>query len=299
MSEIRNNDGLTEKEFLEQYKPGDYERPSITVDMLLFTVDKKPVNNVRSDNESELKILLIKRKDHPFIHKWALPGGFVGINENISDAAKRELKEETNISNVYMEQLFTFGDVERDPRMRVISASHMALIPKSSVNPIAGDDAEDVAWFSVSKTLTKVKSDRELLYKLTISNEELKINESYIVDETIKMNGKVPIKDTIVTNIDENNILAFDHIKQINMAINRLRNKVEYTPIAFNLLEDRFTLNEVQSLYELLLGKKLVKQNFRVKIAKFVSPVEEMQVNVGHRPAKLYKLKELNIDEIG
>lgn len=136
--ELRNKDGLTEKEFLERYKPGDYERPSVTVDMLLFTVDNKEQEDYRKLPEKELKLLLIKRKDHPYMGKWAIPGGFVDINEAVETAVYRELKEETNIDNVYMEQLYTFGDEEddkygrkkRDPRMRVISVSHMALVSK-------------------------------------------------------------------------------------------------------------------------------------------------------------------------
>ena len=118
--EKRNENGLTEKEFLEQYKPGDYERPSVTVDMLVLGMSEKL---------DGLKVLLIQRKDHPFIDCWALPGGFVNMDESTYQAACRELEEETGLKNVYMEQLYTMSNPDRDPRMRVIDVSYIALIP--------------------------------------------------------------------------------------------------------------------------------------------------------------------------
>lgn len=294
--ELLNKDGLTEEQFLATYNPGDYERPSNTADMLLFTIGEKENIDVRKDKEKELKILLIKRKDHPDIHKWALPGGFVNINEDLEIAAYRELEEETNIKNVYMEQLYTFGKVGRDKRTRVISISHMALVPKENVRPIAGDDAEDVAWFSVSKELVEVKDD-VVHYKLIISNEDLKLRYEYNVDVTFKKNGVVPIATSNIYANDENRKIAFDHIEMINMGIDRLRNKIEYIPIAFNLVPEKFTLNEIQQVYEVILGKKLVKQNFRKWVDKFVEELDEKQEEVGHRPATLFKYKEQRIGD--
>lgn len=294
--ELLNKDGLTEEQFLATYNPGDYERPSNTADMLLFTIGEKENIDVRKDKEKELKILLIKRKDHPDIHKWALPGGFVNINEDLEVAAYRELEEETNIKNVYMEQLYTFGKVGRDKRTRVISISHMALVPKENVRPIAGDDAEDVAWFSVSKELVEVKDD-VVHYKLIISNEDLKLRYEYNVDVTFKKNGVVPIATSNIYANDENRKIAFDHIEMINMGIDRLRNKIEYIPIAFNLVPEKFTLNEIQQVYEVILGKKLVKQNFRKWVDKFVEELDEKQEEVGHRPATLFKYKEQRIGD--
>lgn len=298
MSEARNKDGLTEAEFLAQYKPRNYEKPSVTVDMLLFTVDRLKNTNLRNDAAKELKILLIKRKNHPYIHKWALPGGFVGIDESVLQAAYRELAEETSITGIYLEQLFTFSEPKRDPRMRIISTSHLALIPMGSVKPVAGDDAEDVAWFTIRKQLIE-DQDSLRSYSLTISNNDLGITYRYRVDETLTQNGIVPVKESVVTPENpEDNGLAFDHIEQINMALVRLKNKIEYTPVVFNLLPDKFTLNEIQELYELILGYPLVKQNFRVKIKKYVEELNEYQNNVGHRPAKLYRLKQLNLSEV-
>lgn len=282
-----SKEGLTEEEFLRSYNPGDYERPSNTVDMLLFTVDDKEIDSIRKDKEKELKVLLIKRNNHPDIHKWALPGGFVNIDEDLDKAAYRELEEETNVRNVYMEQLYTYGKVNRDKRMRVISIAHMALIPKESVKPIAGDDAEDVAWFTVEKN--RISDNQE---EIVISNEELNLRYCYTVDIEYKKNGVVSVPITNIHATEDNDKIAFDHIEMINQGIDRLRNKVEYVPIAFNLVPPKFTLNEIQQVYEVILGKKLVKQNFRKWVDKFVEELEEKQEEVGHRPATLYKYKE-------
>jgi len=290
---LRNKDGLTEEEFLAVYRPGDYERPSNTVDMLLFTVADKVSDSIRKDKEKQMKVLLIKRRNHPDIHKWALPGGFVEINEDIEKAAYRELEEETGVTNVYMEQLFTYGKVGRDKRMRVISISHMALIPQESIRPIAGDDAEDVAWFTVEK---KEVSDKK--HQIIIRNEELRLCYEYMVDITYKKNGVVSVPITDIHANDENRGIAFDHIEMINAGIDRLRNKVEYVPIAFNLVPEKFTLNEIQKVYEVILGKKLVKQNFRKWVDKFVEELDEKQEEVGHRPATLYRYKEKNTHTI-
>ena len=290
---LRNKDGLTEEEFLAVYRPGDYERPSNTVDMLLFTVADKVSDSIRKDKEKQMKVLLIKRRNHPDIHKWALPGGFVEINEDIEKAAYRELEEETGVTDVYMEQLFTYGKVGRDKRMRVISISHMALIPQESIRPIAGDDAEDVAWFTVEK---KEVSDKK--HQIIIRNEELRLCYEYMVDITYKKNGVVSVPITDIHANDENRGIAFDHIEMINAGIDRLRNKVEYVPIAFNLVPEKFTLNEIQKVYEVILGKKLVKQNFRKWVDKFVEELDEKQEEVGHRPATLYRYKEKNTHTI-
>lgn len=284
---LRNKDGLTEQEFLAAYRPGDYERPSNTVDMLLFTVADKVSDSIRKDKEKQMKVLLIKRKNHPDIHKWALPGGFVEMDEDIEAAAYRELEEETGVTDVYMEQLFTYGKVGRDKRMRVISISHMALIPQESIKPIAGDDAEDVAWFTVEK---KKVSDKK--HQIIIRNEELNLCYEYTVDITYKKNGVVSVPITDIHANGENRGIAFDHIEMINAGIDRLRNKVEYVPVAFNLVPEKFTLNEIQKVYEVILGKKLVKQNFRKWVDKFVEELNEKQEEVGHRPATLYRYKE-------
>jgi 8-oxo-dGTP diphosphatase len=211
-----NSRGENLEEFLEIYNPDKYRKPAVTVDTLIFTM-----KSVNTENK-ELQILLIKRKEHPCIGQWAIPGGFVNMDEDIEAAALRELKEETDVDDVYIEQLYTFGDVGRDPRDRIISISYMALIEYDKLKPKAGDDAAEVALFTVEKYAI-VFSNEESIYNLNFYNKERKIKMEYtVVEKRIKKGvgksmevGIKPAKE----NID---LLAFDHEKMINLAINRL-----------------------------------------------------------------------------
>ncbi|MGV8980741.1 NrtR DNA-binding winged helix domain-containing protein [Clostridium sp.] len=293
---IKNKDGLTEREFLDSYIPGKYDRPSNTVDMLLFTVDDVPVE--KKDPDKALKILLIKRADHPYLGCYAIPGGFVHINEALSTACFRELKEETNIDNVYFEQLRTFGDlVERDPRMRVISIAYLALANKNNIKPIAGDDATEAKWFTVKKDFISSNdsgTSRVDCYNLTFVSDDGDIKIGYLVTERFVKNGiisiKVPSYEPLEWSSEE---LAFDHIDLVYYAIERLKNKIEYTPIAFTLLPEYFTLREAQKLYEAILNveKPFSRANFRRKIKKMVIKTEKEKLTSG-RPAICYKFNE-------
>ena len=289
-SEIRNKNGLTEDEFLNQYNPDKYEKPSVSVDTLIFTVDEKRTNNYRKLPEKELKILMIKRGDHPYIGRWAIPGGFVRMNENLEEAANRELYEETGVGNVYLEQLYTWADVHRDPRMRVISTSYMALVDKKSLKIKAGDDAEDAKWFSVEgKILREEKKNYENGHfyikhiELILSCEDIILKAEVI--ETKKYENK---KSEITYEVISNDDIAFDHAKIIVFALTRLKNKVEYTDIAFNLMPEVFTLTELQKVYSILLGKELLAAQFRRKINHMVIETEESTKGGGQRPAKLF-----------
>lgn len=147
---LKNKLGLTEEQFLATYDASNFERPSVTVDMLIFTVTDEEKKSYRKLPEKVLRLLMIKRGDHPYIGQWALPGGFAQMDESLDEAALRELKEETNIDKIYMEQLYTWGDVGRDPRTRVISTSYMSLVECSTLDIKASDDADDAKWFTVS-----------------------------------------------------------------------------------------------------------------------------------------------------
>lgn len=298
MKEIVNKLGQTEKEFLKNYDSNKYEKPSVTVDMLIFTVDEKENENYRKLNDKELKILLIKRADHPYIGQWGIPGGFVGMNETLDDAAQRELYEETNIKDVYLEQLYTWGDVERDPRMRVISTSYMALVNKDLLDVKAGDDACDAKWFSVNKkVLSELKKNTNNGYILETRIELILKHEDIILKSIIK-------KEEIIENkirktniiIEENDGIAFDHSKIIDYALDRLKNKVQYTDIAFNLMPDLFTLAELQQVYSILLDRELLTPQFRRDIKHMLIETNETTKNFGHRPAKLYRF---NIERKG
>lgn len=215
--ERRNEEGLTEKEFLLQYRPGNYERPSVTVDMLIFAVDEE---------EMETEVLLIKRNNHPCIGQWAIPGGFVNVDESLEAAAARELEEETGLKGICLEQLYTWGNVKRDPRTRVISVSYMAAVPKNQLTPKAGDDAEEACWFQVKK---KKLSELEngATYALTIENEEEHIFMSYRITETYERQAMMWKKETeidLLPAIDvlDQEKLAFDHAEILNVAMDRL-----------------------------------------------------------------------------
>src|SRR6202049_2712094 len=181
------------------YYASKYERPAVTVDVVMMSLRQR-----------DLQVLLVKRRAWPYEGMWAIPGGFVNIDESLEAAAKRELQEETGVEDVYLEQLYTFGDPGRDPRTRVITAVYFALRDSARLQVRAADDAADVGWFSV--------------YQLPP--------------------------------------LAFDHEKILQYSLERLRGKLNYTTIAFNLLPEKFTLHELQRVYEIIQHKKLDKRNF-------------------------------------
>src|SRR3954471_20611298 len=211
----------------------EYARPAVTVDCVVFGLDL---------DAEDLKILLIQRSGKPFAGMWALPGGFVDMGETLEQAAKRELQEETGISRLYLEQLYTFGDPGRDPRGHTVTVAYYALVKLSDHAPKAADDAKAVDWFSVSK----------------------------------------PPK------------LAFDHAKILKLALERLRAKVRYQPIGFELLPAKFTLGQLQRLYEIVLERPLDKRNFRKKVLGLDVLVElgESQTGVAHRAGRLYRFDE-------
>lgn len=217
-------------EFLNQYDGSVYDKPSITVDLLIFTIQ-----------DDELKIVLIKREKPPFKEMLSLPGAFVKMEETLEQAAGRVLSEKVQLSDIYLEQLYTWGNIERDPRMRVISVSYIAIVP-----------------------IEKLKT----------------------ADET----------GTICSNLysipwvlQENNSLAFDHKQMIAYGRERIRNKVEYTELAFEFLPLQFTLPHLQKVYEILLGRELYKANFRKKIHDMVTETEELFLGGAHRPSRLYR----------
>lgn len=287
-----STDAHTEQEFLHAYDPHKYERPSVTVDILLFTVTEQERGNYRKLPDKELKLLMIKRGKYPFKDNWALPGGFVQMDESLEQAASRELKEETNIDNIYMEQLYTWGEVQRDPRMRVISTSYISLVDSKSLTIKAADDAADAKWFTVKyklyeerKVLTSNGYKLEKLYNLVLSAEGEK-DLNAVIRKVKELDGK---KCKSYQEIVRSEGIAFDHAQIIAYAIERLRTKIEYTDIAFNLMPGLFTLTELQQVYEIILGTELLKANFRRKTAHMVIETNEYTKDAGHRPSKLFK----------
>jgi 8-oxo-dGTP diphosphatase len=215
----------------------DYPRPALTVDIVAFSIQNQ-----------QLKVLLIERAEAPFAGTWALPGGFVKIDEDLIDAAERELEEETGIKGAYLEQLYTYGALERDPRGRVISVAYFALIPSNE--PICsegGSDAVQAQWHPMNQ---------------------------------------LPH-------------LAFDHQDIVKYALRRLRYKLEYTAVGFELLPETFTLTEIQHTYEIILGEALDKRNFRRRIlqAGVIEATSRMRSGEG-RPARLYRYRDDAVAEV-
>lgn len=282
-----------EDEFLKEYDENDYKRPSVTNDIIIFTTADMEEDNLRKVPKRGMQVILIKRDDYPYIDKWALPGGFVGIEESLEAGAKRKLKEKTGIDNVYTEQLYTFGDVDRDKRTRVISVGNIALVEKNSIRLKEIDLQKKSGWFWIDKTL--ISSEK---YGEYIENKHLLSLKS--IDETITMNYEVIEKigrdifrnkettyKLLNNSTDE---LAFDHYKILDYGIDRLRNKVEYTPIAFNLLPRVFTVKELQNVYEAIMGREIL--NFRRKMGEMIIETDEKIEGKPFRPAKVFKFNE-------
>lgn len=282
-----------EEEFLKNYDENDYKRPSVTNDIIIFTTADMEEDNLRKVPKRGMQVILIKRDDYPYIDKWALPGGFVGIEESLDAGAKRKLKEKTGIDNVYTEQLYTFGDVSRDKRTRVISVGNIALVEKNSIRLKEIDLQKKSGWFWIDKAL--ISSEK---YEEYIENKHLLSLKS--IDETIIMNYEVTEKigrdifrnkettyKLLNNSTDE---LAFDHYKILDYGIDRLRNKVEYTQIAFNLLPRVFTVKELQNVYEAIMGREIL--NFRRKMGEMIIETDEKIEGKPFRPAKVFKFNE-------
>lgn len=266
----------SESEFLNDYNPNQFERISATADILIFSVSDGEQENYRKLPDKNFSILMVKRDNYPFKGKWCLPGGFVGINETIDDAAIRVLATETNVHDIYVEQLYTFSDVKRDPRMRVISTSYMALVDKKKIRDALVPNAR---WFNMSIE----DNEKHMIVKLEARDEEI----LFEVDKVL-INQTTNRYKYIVTKNDK---IAFDHCQVICEGLSRIKNKIEYTDIVFNMMPEEFTLGELQQVYEVILGKKLLDPAFRRVIANKVEPTDNVRKDAGHRPSVLFRYK--------
>lgn len=276
---LRDKDGLTEEEFLRRYEPGDYPRPSVAADIVIFTVTDQQEDNYRKLPKKELRLLMIKRGGHPYLGDWALPGGFVRPTETTEQAASRELREETGVDHVYLEQLYMFSEPGRDPRTWVMSCSYMALIDSTSVQIQAGDDADQAAWFKVACHMREKRAETEV-WELSLEHHGISIKA--VLE---KAAGETFAGSRIV----EQEGLAFDHGRIIAYGLERLRGKLKYTDLALHLLPEYFTLTQLQQVYEVILDKELPAAAFRRKMSPMVRETEQYTENEGHRPSRLYK----------
>lgn len=268
---------MSEKEFLENYDSSIFEKPSITADIVIFSVSSGEKENYRRLTEKKISVLLIKRNEHPFKDKWCLPGGFVGIKETIDEAAIRVLSTETNMKDIYLEQLYTFSDVDRDPRMRVISTAYVSLIDKNIYDEELTNNS---SWFDMTFT----ENSEEMNFVLD--------NEIEQITFSIKKVLRDKTTDRYDYKVINNDSLAFDHPIVIASGIQRIKSKLEYTDIVFNMMPVEFTLGELQQVYEVILGKKLLDPAFRRIIADKVVKTDNYKTGGGHRPSALYSFNK-------
>ena len=268
---------LTEEEFLKNYDSSMYDKLSMTTDILILSVSSKDSNNYRKTDKKMMSVLLVKRDDHPYKDKWCLPGGFLNPKtETLEECAKRVLKRETNLEDIYLEQLYTFDRIDRDPRMRVISTAYVALIDKDELK----QDVKNASWFDI--TLIEEK-DGVVFLVLDNGTETI----SFEVNKVLR--NKITDRYDYISN--KNNMIAFDHDVVIASGIEKIKEKVNSSDIVFNMMPEYFTLGDLQQVYEVLLGKKLLDAPFRRIIASKVEKTEKMKTGEGHRPSYLFKYK--------
>lgn len=236
---------MSEREFLQAYDPAAYERPSVAVDLVLMSViDGGPA------------ALLMQREDHPYLGQWALPGGFVAIDESLDEAGRRLLASKARMRDAYIEQLYTFGAVARDPRTRIISVAYFALLPETDFT-VALKAAPDLALAEL------------------------------VVPWSGEAGGPVVARSADGETLP----LAFDHADMLGLAMLRLRGKLDYSGVAFALLPERFTLRALQDVHEAILGTKLNKPAFRRRMLDrgWLEPTGERESGASFRPAELYR----------
>ena len=267
MTKITDKNGQTLDQFLAAYDETVYRPPSCAVDLIMMTVA-----------EDKLKILLRKRQEHPWLGQWAVPGGFVGYDEDLDQAAERLLQEKTDLSRGYFRQLYTLGQADRDPRTRVISTVYFSMTPAGCIlNTEAGNT--DLCWFNIAK-IVKSLDERGRHSTLTLDNGDVHI--AYEVEDKA-MGNYVETRSRLLE--DSDSALAADHIKAVNMAMDMLRNRAASTGIMFNLLPEAFTLREAQTVYEGILGHTVDTGNFRRDIRRMLRETGEYRLVHGKRAA--------------
>ena len=297
-----------EKEFLAGYDLTKYDRPSVAADVVVFSVMKDDeCEDARRLQEKRLKILLIRRGGFPYKGSWAMPGGFCRKGEDVIDSARRELCEETGIDDAYVKLVGVYGEPDRDPRGWGISSTYMALMNGRDCRLKAGDDAQDARWFTVELTdisteVTEVsgtgeeivknedeashKAKNEKRYRLVLNNTDSDIKLTAVLRRT-DMSSCGRSSDSY--DIEECEGLAFDHARIITEAVLGLREDVRRDmKLAFDLLPERFTLTELQNVYEQIWDMELTTPNFRRKIAEYVEETDTYQSGERYRPAKLF-----------
>ena len=268
----------SEKEFLAEYNIEDYDRPSVTADIVAFMIRTEDEENFRKEPQGKLSVLLVRRGEHPFLGSWALPGGFLRMDETVEECALREVVEETSVAPASIVPIGVFSEVDRDPRGRIISNAFACIISEGAAKAVGGDDAAEACWFDVS-----FEQGDDGKYRLGLSGDGA---EFCAVLEEVR--GKYTKAGFRVADSGE---LAFDHAKIIATALTVLRNDAKNFESIFDFLPEKFTLTALQRVQETIMNISVLPANFRRKIADFVIETDEYTAGAGHRPAKLYRRK--------
>ena len=251
----------------------------VTTDTIIFYIDSRKNNNIRALPEKYFGVLLVKMDNYLYKNKWVIPGGFVELNETLEQANTRILKKETNLNNVYTEQIGAFSKVDRDPRGRVVTIAFMSLIDKTKLKSDIGDNA---SWFDIYFN----EDNNKCNIRLYNGSEELNLSyKKKLVDKTTNE----------YEYISQTNCLGFDHEDILIKGINTLRKKVNDTDIAFNLMPSEFTIGELKQVYELILGRKLINSAFRRVIKDKVVSTDNYVKTGGHRPSCLFKYYKMPV----
>jgi len=230
----------SEEAFLARYDASVFPRPSLAVDVVLLTI-----------SQGALRVLVRQREAHPFAKRWTLPGGFVGLEEGLANAARRVLRDKTGLADVFLEQLHTFGDPARDPRTRIVTVAHVALVDASRA-PEGGPGR----WAEL------------------------------VVPWAGRTGGAVGIRLD-----DEPVGWGFDHADIAGMAVARLRARLDTSPVGFQLLPETFTLRRLQEVHQVVRGEVVNKDSFRRRLLAtgWLEATGDKERAVGHRPAELYR----------
>lgn len=263
--------------FLELYNMDNYDRPSVTVDVTVFTILSDESENYKRDSNQKLSLLLIKRGEHPFKDKWAIPGGFLRKDETIEQCAMREITEETNITPSAIMPVGVFSKTDRDPRGRIISNAFVSVVSEETLKAVGGADAVDAQWF-----------DFDFLYKSDFLYLDMKSSDTEIHAVLREKSVRFGIPEFEV--IDSGG-LPFDHAEIIACSLSKLRSVIDDFEIIFDFLPEKFTIANLQKVQEAILNISLLPANFRRKAMAYIEETDEYVTGAGHRPAQLYKRK--------
>ncbi len=268
---LPENEG--EKKFLAAYSIEKYNRPSVAADVVGMTMRCVDAGNYRSPEKMHLSVLLIRRGEHPYMNRWALPGGFLRTGESVEHCAQRELFEETGLNSNALYPLGCFSSPGRDPRGWIISNAFLSIVGKEDLTLMSGDDAMDARWFDLS-----FQENNDVL-SLRFQNEKAALT----AELKVKKNAFGQFSFEILSSD-----LAFDHAGIIATALKGLQTSYGLRSLAFAFLPAEFTINELQKVHELLTGTNILAANFRRKMLPLLLPTSRMTQGDGHRPAQIY-----------